>query len=155
MSPVASGLQLGLTGSTVLLWLEHMLPTLHAAPSACSHPLGDSHHYCPQSGPHSSVEGAASAQAQALGGSSRHSHQGSGAASSRCRAMLTGAVDSPLSLGVSSLISIYISTLAHLGPCLCQPVICQELETGRLCNGKVAVRLHYFPTPYSPDKGYK
>lgn len=64
MSPMASGLQLGLSGSVAFPRLDHMLPTLHAAPSAYGHPLEgqhsppDSHRDSPVlSGPHPSVEG--------------------------------------------------------------------------------------------------
>lgn len=68
--------------------------------------------------------------------------------------MVTGAVDRSLSLGVSTLISVCVSSLACLGPCLRQPVICQELETGSFCNEKMAVKLCFSPTPESPDKDY-
>ena len=68
--------------------------------------------------------------------------------------MLTGAMDRSLSLGVSTLISVSVTSPAHLGPCLHQPVISQELETWRFYNGKVVVKLRYTPTPESPDKDY-
>lgn len=68
--------------------------------------------------------------------------------------MVTGAVDRSLSLGVSTLISVCISSLACLGPCLRQPVICQELETGSFCNEKIVVKLCFSPTPEAPDKDY-
>lgn len=77
-----------------------------------------------------------------------------GAASGLRRAVLTGAMDRSLSLGVSTLISVSVTSPAHLGPCLHQPVISQELETWRFYNGKVVVKLRYTPTPESPDKDY-
>lgn len=144
--------------------LDHGLPTLHAAPSPVQPPSGRSALFprllpllsCLQRGPCPSVEGS---NLSAGPGSGRKFQaeppaEHSGPASGPRRTMLTGAVDRVLLwIGVSTLISVCVTSPARLGPCLCQPVICQESETWRLYNGKVVVRLHYTPVPRSPDKG--
>ena len=126
--------------------VDHRLPTLCAAPPHGATFWQDSS--LPQT---PSMEGSSLSAGQALGAAISLEH--SGPASGPHRATLTGAVNrSLLWTGVSPLISVCVTSLARLGPCLCQPVICWSLETRRFYNGKVVVRLRYTPAPGSPHR---
>lgn len=111
--------------------LDHGLPNLHAAPSLCSHALegwpSSPDSLCgreqPQCRPRLWGRGR---------GSSRRSRPplALGSASSPHRATLTGASDrSLLWTGVSTLISVCVTSPACFGPCLHQPIIRRALET--------------------------